>query len=109
MLLSEQVEIFVRCEPTDMRLGYNGLAGLARDVMEQEPTRGKLFVFYNRNRQSVKLLYWHFGGFAVWSKRLQEGRYLFPKENNGTMKLSRSALRLILEGANPQILKPKIA
>jgi hypothetical protein len=50
--------------------------------------------------QSVKLLYWHFGGFAVWNKRLQEGRFLFPKPNQGAIKLSRIALRMILEGVS---------
>jgi transposase len=109
MLIPEQVEIFVHCEPTDMRQGYNSLAGLAREVLEQEPSPGKLFVFYNRNRQTVKLLYWHFGGFAVWSKRLQEGRYLFPKAESGSMKLSRRALRLILECGAPQTFKNRIA
>ncbi len=99
MLLPEQMEIFVCCAPVDMRKGYNGLIGMVRDVLSQEPTQGKLFVFYNRNFQTVKLLYWHFGGFAVWNKRLQEGRYIFPKVDGDSIKLSRSALRLILEGA----------
>jgi len=109
MLLPENVEIFVCCEATDMRKGFNGLIGLARDVMEQEPKPGKLFVFYNRNYQTVKLLYWHFGGFAVWSKRLQKGRYEFPKTKNGSIKLNRSALRMILEGCRFREIENKIA
>ncbi len=109
MLLPEQVEIFVCCEATDMRKGYNGLIGLARDVLEQEPTPGKLFVFYNRNCQTVKLLYWHFGGFAVWSKRMQEGRFVFPKASNGSIKLSRRGLRMILEGSSFREIDNKIA
>lgn len=109
MLLPEQVEIFVCCEATDMRKGFNGLIGLARDVIEQEPTPGKLFVFYSRDRQSVKLLYWHFGGFAVWSKRLQKGRYQFPETQNGSMKLSRGGLRMILEGCRFREFENRIA
>jgi transposase len=82
---------------------------MVRDVLNEEPTQGKLFVFYGRNFQTVKLLYWHFGGFAVWSKRLQEGRYIFPKVGSDSMKLSRSALRLILEGAQFRRIENQIA
>lgn len=97
MLLPDQMEIFVCCEATDMRKGFNSLAGLARDVMEEEPTHGKLFVFFNRNRDAVKLLYWHYNGFAVWNKRLQHGRYSGLESKSGSIKITRSALRLLLE------------
>jgi transposase len=109
MLLPEQVEIFVCAEPTDMRKGYCSLAGLAREVIEQEPTAGRLFVFHNRNMDSVKLLYWHYGGFAVWSKKMQEGRFHLPRMENGTIRLTRSALRMILEGSNFQNLEQRTA
>jgi transposase len=97
MLLPDQIEVFVYCEATDMRKGFNSLAGLARDVMEEEPTQGKLFVFFNKNRDTVKLLYWHFNGYAVWNKRLQKGRFSAIDVGSGSIKLTRSALRLLLE------------
>jgi transposase len=69
--------------------------------MGKEPLSGALFVFYGKRRDSVKIFYWHGDGFAIWSKRLQQGAFKFPREASGsgaTAQISKAALRMMLEG-----------
>ncbi len=108
MLVSDQIQILLCTEPIDMRKGANSLAGLVRDGLNEEPLSGKLFVFQSKRRDSVKLLYWHYNGFAVWSKRMQSGKFKFPPGSE-SMALTRSALRMILEGIDLKSLRQKIA
>ena len=106
MLISDQqVQILFCTEPIDMRKGANSLAGIVRDALMEEPLSGKIFVFQSKRRDGVKIFYWHRNGFAVWSKRLQAGRYQFPRGSAGTMQITRSALRMILEGIDLQSLR----
>lgn len=106
MLISDQqIEILFCTEAVDMRKGANSLAGIVRDAMMEEPlSSGKLFVFQSKHCDMVKIFYWHHNGFAVWSKRLQTGRYQFPKNASGVVQLTRSALRMILEGVDLKAL-----
>ena len=71
--LPATLRIFVAVAPTDLRLGYDGLSRLARDVLEQDPLSGHLFVFSNRRRNRIKILYWDRDGLAIWMKRLEVG------------------------------------
>lgn len=106
MLVPEQqLQILLCTEPIDMRKGANCLAGIVRDALLEEPMSGKLFVFQSNRGDRVKIFYWHHNGFAVWSKRLQVGRYLFPKGGSGTMQITRTALRMILEGIDLRSLR----
>ena len=106
MLVPEQqIQILLCAEPIDMRKGANSLAGIVRDALMEQPLSGKLFVFQGRRGDSVKIFYWHHNGFAVWSKRLQSGRFQFPKGASGTVQITRSALRMILEGIDLKSLR----
>jgi transposase len=69
------IRVFVAVPAADLRKGYDGLARLARDVVEQDPLSGHLFVFANRKRNRIKILYWDRDGYAVWMKRLSQGRF----------------------------------
>ena len=60
---------------TDMRKSYNGLSGLVRNEMESDPTNGDVYVFFNRNRQLMKMLVWDHDGYAIYSKRLEKGTF----------------------------------
>jgi transposase len=105
MLVPEQMQILLCTEPIDMRKGSNGLAGIVRDALMEEPVAKKLFVFQSKRGDAVKIFYWHHNGFAVWSKRLQFGRFQFPRGGSGTTQITRSALRMILEGIDLQSLR----
>jgi transposase len=61
-----------------MRKSFDGLHGLVRDAMGRDALAGHLFVFSNKRRDRVKILYWDRDGFAVWAKRLEEGTYAMP-------------------------------
>lgn len=105
MLVPDQIQILLCTDPIDMRKGANGLSGIVRDALMEEPLSGKLFVFQSKRGDSVKIFYWHHNGFAVWSKRLQEGRFFFPRGESGTTHITRSTLRMILEGVDLKSLR----
>jgi hypothetical protein len=69
--LSLPLEIFLCVEPTDMRSGFDRLAQRAKDHAHRDVLLGGLFVFFNRRRNRVKLLYWDSDGLVVWSKKLE--------------------------------------
>jgi hypothetical protein len=63
------VRVFVAVAAADLRKGFDGLAQLAREVVEQDPLSGHWFVFANRRRDRVKILYWDRDGLAIWIKK----------------------------------------
>jgi len=71
--LSLPVQIFLCVLPTDMRRGFDGLMRMAEEHLQQNVLDGGLFVFVNRRRDRVKLLYWDGDGLCIWYKRLESG------------------------------------
>ena len=69
--LSVQQRYFVFGGITDMRKGFDSLAGLVRNHLDKTPISGDVFVFFNRTRTHVKLLCWEHDGFAIYYKRLE--------------------------------------
>lgn len=84
-------------DPVDMRKSFNGLIGLVRDAMVEDPLSGSLYVFVNRRGNYLKLIYWDRTGFALFAKRLDRGRFVFPGQDD-TQKLSPEQFKLILDG-----------
>ena len=76
--LSSSTRIFVAAGATDMRKGFNGLQGLVTSVLEQDPLSGHLFLFVNRRRDKLKILYWDGDGLAIWYRRLERGTFQMP-------------------------------
>ncbi|HEX6771840.1 MAG TPA: IS66 family insertion sequence element accessory protein TnpB [Acidobacteriaceae bacterium] len=76
--LPASVRVYLCLTPCDMRKSFDSLHALVRDHLELDALAGHLFVFASRRRDRVKILYWDRDGFAVWSKRLEEGTYNMP-------------------------------
>lgn len=82
-----------------MRKSFNGLWAQAEQVLREDPRQGALFAFSNRNRDRVKLLYWDGSGVWVFAKRLEKGRFSWPRGSDGSkLVLSPEALTLLLSG-----------
>ena len=69
--LSHAVRVFLHTPPTDLRKGFDALSGLVTAAFSQDPTSGHLFLFVNRRRDRLKILYWDRDGLAIWYKRLE--------------------------------------
>ncbi len=72
------VQVYLCASACDMRKSFDGLHSLVTQSMELDAFAGHLFVFANRRRDRIKILYWDRDGFAVWAKRLEEGTYAMP-------------------------------
>jgi transposase len=76
--LGPATRIYLGADPVDMRKGFEGLYGLVRDVLGQDPLSGHLFLFTNRSRSRVKALFWDGSGLSVCAKRLEKSRFRWP-------------------------------
>lgn len=77
--LGPATKIYVAAEAVDMRKGFEGLYGLVRDHLGQDPLSGHLFLFTNRTHTRVKALVWDGSGLWVCAKRLERGRFQWPE------------------------------
>lgn len=97
--LPPSVRVFMAVEATDMRKSFDGLANETRRLIEKDPLSGHLFVFFNRRRTLVKVLYWDRNGYCVLAKRLERGTFHLPRVNeHGAIEVEAAELALILEG-----------
>lgn len=95
-----------RC-PVDGRKGINGLAAIIESDMKQSPFGIGLFVFTNRRRDVVKIVYWNKSGFALWMTRLEKERFRWPLKHDGdTINITSQQLEWLLEGYDIARMKP---
>ena len=97
-----QVRVWLYTQPTDMRKSYDGLSALVKQVLCEDPLSGHLFVFINRRRNQMKVLYFDRSGNCVWGKRLEQGRFHLPAAGNDKVALDWTGLTLLLEGIDVQ-------
>lgn len=97
---------FFLCQaPTDLRKGFEGLSAAVEFAFQGELTSGAYFVFLNRPRDRMKVLYWDLDGFAIWYKRLEKGT--FSKRNMEEGRLERRDFLMLLEGITPKRLQKR--
>ena len=101
--IGSSTRIFFYQGVADMRKGFDGLAGIVRDELNEDPLSGTLFVFLNRSRNKVKALYWDRDGYAMWTKRLELGRFALPTKGGGV--IGQAELALLLDGVSVRVLK----
>ena len=83
MTNDSDIRIFVCATPTNMSFSFDRLMGLAQEIFDQDPLTGHLFLFLNRNRDRIKILYWDDDGFCIWYKRLEAGTFQLPAATSG--------------------------
>lgn len=100
-----QVKIWLCTQPTDMRKSFDGLSALARHQLQENPLSGQWFVFINRRRTQLKVLYFEASGYCLWSKRLEQGRFHFSTCASGKRELDWAQLKWLLDGIEVQQMK----
>jgi len=97
--LASTTRIFLGVEPVDMRKQFNGLWSVAVEQLKEDPFQGALFLFSNKRRDRLKILYWDGTGVWVFAKRLEKGRFSWPVGSNAKkLVLSPEALGMLLGG-----------
>ena len=103
LALSDSYRYFLYRSPADMRKSFYSLAALVREQMQTNPLSGDIFIFLSRRRNHIKLLRWEKDGFALYSKRLEEGTYELPLQaQEGSFLITHQQLILILQGISLQ-------
>jgi len=104
LTLPPSVKVFAATQAVDGRKGVDSLAAIVRSALAQDPLSGHLFVFFSRRFDRVRVVYWDRNGFAMWTKRLERGRYRFTTTTGafGARLIEWSDLMLILEGIDLQ-------
>lgn len=107
--LNENNRIVMAYHASDMRMGVNGMCGQVRSV-GLDPTDGKVYIFVGKSRQIMKLLHWERGGFAMYYKRLERGRFhprIFLRQGIGFRSLRWDELVLLMEGISPKAARQR--
>jgi transposase len=95
------LKVFVALETCDLRKSFNGLEGLVRERLEEDPRQGALFVFCNRRRTRLKILYWDGSGLWLLIKRLEKGTFSWPRSGQMEgvkLRLAPEALAMLTDG-----------
>lgn len=104
---SKSCPIYLHRDPVDFRKAINGLAVIVSDEMELSPCDPALFVFCNKNRSQLKVLYWDETGFALWQKRLEKAKFKWPKKSPlATITITHEEWCWLLRGFDFATFKP---
>ena len=99
---SVNTKVYLARDATDMRKGFPGLIALTEAVLREDATSGHLFVFLNRRRDFIKILYWDGTGFCIWAKRLERGSFQRPAvlaaDDRPSLELSTAQWSMMLQG-----------
>ena len=100
-------QVFLCREPVDFRKSISGLSVLIEQELELNPFASALYVFINRQRDKIKVLYWHRNGFCLWLKRLESEKFSWPREEDAaTYALNLQEFEWLLEGFDSWRNKP---
>ena len=88
MLIPKDARIYLYNEPTDMRKSIDGLSILIADVLAMNPASGHLFLFRNKRGDKIKALYYETNCFTLWYRRLEKGKFVFPKNAAGKIEMT---------------------
>lgn len=101
------VDVYLCCECVDLRKSINGLSILVEQALGLDPFAPQLFVFCNRKRDKIKILYWERTGFVLWYKRLEKNRFAWPlSSDEEVVTLSGRELNWLLDGIDVFAMQP---
>jgi transposase len=96
--VSGATRVLLATAPVDLRGSFNRLYSLVLERLQEDPLSGHLFVFTNRRRNRVKVLYWDGSGLWVCAKRLEQGRFTWPSSNEGRLTLRGEEFSALIHG-----------
>ena len=104
--ISQFDEIYLYKPFVDMRCQINGLSAIVEGAMQLSPDANRLFVFTNKRKKILKLLYWNGSGFALWMTRLEKDVFKWPRASAAIFPLNSRELGLLLDGIDISKQKP---
>jgi transposase len=105
--LSGNTRFFLHRDPIDLRKGFEGLCSIVEIIFQEDVTGGSYFIFINRRRDRIKVLYWDGDGLAIWYKRLEKGT--FHKKIIETTLIERRDFLMLLEGVTPHRMQKRFS
>lgn len=96
MLAIDDVKILFYSQPVDMRKSIDSLCVLITETLKHNPTEGSLFLFRNKSGNKIKALYYETNCFTMWYRRLERGRYIFQKNLQGQIQMTKEHFRWLL-------------
>jgi transposase len=92
------VKVYLKVGYTDLRKSVNGLSIIVSEVLNKDPFSGHLFVFCNRTKKIMKVLYWDRSGYCLWYKKLEKNRFRWPQSHGEVLEISSREFVWLLEG-----------
>ena len=96
--LPANTQVWLAAGHTDMRRGFDGLAGLVQTALTANPYSGHVFAFRGKRGDLIKILWWDGQGLCLLAKRLERGRFVWPQAESGSVSLTPAQLSMLLEG-----------
>lgn len=101
----EGLKIYVSLRSIDARKSIDGLSALVLEHFSKNPQCGSVFIFFNKSKDKVKILWWHANGFVLFYKRLEKHRFVLPEKITGTIEITQVQLQGLLAGLDFSLMK----
>lgn len=101
----EEIKIYVSMQPIDARKSIDGLCALVQEYFADNPQCGNVFIFFNKSKDKVKILWWHANGFSLYYKRLEKRRFVLPKNITETLEITQAQLHGLLAGLDFSLMR----
>lgn len=98
MLFPDKFNIWLNREPTDMRKAIQGLSLLVVDNFKTSLQTGDMFIFYNKRKDKIKIIYWHYNGFCLLQKSLDKSAFKIPDDLDKDFCISKNQLLRLFDG-----------
>ncbi len=109
-------KVYLSLAPCDMRKGFDGLSAQVRNILQLDPFSGAVFLFRGKRGDRLKALVWDGSGLCLYAKRLERGKFVWPRAHEGALRLSAAQLAMLIEGLNwkqaiihDEVVTPRLA